>query len=196
MAQKIRFRMPFTTYHTWSCGHNRMKIFKLKSYCGLYLKAVWMTQQKYDFELVSYCLTDTRMDMVIRTKLNKEDVSRIMQFVKARFTEMFNELTGHEGTVWDKRFQDIVIDHEEYPEEYLRYLLNKFADMTRGYRFSRGKLNNIYNGVSPYFMEKNVCPLEITLHKFFMTLGDTFRERVGRLLLYSEGWRELPEFQF
>ena len=82
-----------------------------------------MCQEKYDFELIAAEPVGNHIHLIIRTLLDKESISKIMQYIKARIAEKYNRATGNTGPFWNERFGSTVIEEADDPEQYLLWLL-------------------------------------------------------------------------
>jgi len=47
-----------------------------------------------------------------------------------------------------------------------------------------------------YLDENHISPVKITLHKYFMKLGNTFKERVEKFLEYEQAYRKRLSLDF
>jgi len=162
-----------------------------EDYCKeLFLEVLKMTQEKYDFELNFYEIMNNHFHLIIRTVKGGASISRIMQYIKSRFTQRFNKLTGRIGPFWNERFRDIIVEMQDDPFNYLLWLLwylafnpirKNLASDPRDYRY--GSIN--------YYLGKNKDQkIRITHHDFFLFLGKSFKERITRFLFYEEAYRK------
>jgi len=69
----------------------------------LFLEVITKTQEKYSFELSAYVIMENHFHMIIRTVENGATISRIMQYIKARFAEKFNRMNARIGPFWNER---------------------------------------------------------------------------------------------
>ena len=190
MPRRLRICLPDVTYHVYSrCI--QWKDLMREDYCKeLFLEVLKMTQEKYDFELNFYEIMNNHFHLIIRTVKGGASISRIMQYIKSRFTQRFNKLTGRIGPFWNERFRDIIVEMQDDPFNYLLWLLwylafnpirKNLASDPRDYRY--GSIN--------YYLGKNKDQkIRITHHDFFLFLGKSFKERITRFLFYEEAYRK------
>ena len=62
----------------------------------------WMCQEKYEFELVATEIVSNHIPLVIKKLADKETISCIMQFIKARIAEKYNRAMGITGAFWNE----------------------------------------------------------------------------------------------
>ena len=92
MARPLRKCEPNLTYHIYSrCIEKRFMI-EDDSLKEMLIKIMIQTQKKYLFNLISYEIMDNHFHFIIQTVEGGATISRIMQYIKARFAERFNNL--------------------------------------------------------------------------------------------------------
>lgn len=190
MARKPRTCLPDVTYHVYSRCIERRNLLQKDHYKDLLVKVLARTQTMYKFELISYVIMDNHFHFVIRTLEGEADISRIMQYIKARFAEMYNRSNNRTGPFWNERYRDVIVEMQNNPVVYLLWLLwylgynpvrKNFATNPRKYRFS---------SLNVYLFEDHASPVIITIHEYFHFLGCNFRERVEKFLWYEDAYRE------
>jgi REP element-mobilizing transposase RayT len=155
-----------------------------------FIEAIKMCQEKYDFELIAAEPVGNHIHLVIRTLLDKETVSQIMQYIKARIAEKYNQSTGTTGAFWNERFRSKVIEEEENPEQYLLWLLWYIGYNPVRKGLSRDPRQNDVGFINVYLNKNHVAPVKITLHVFFTRLGETFEQCVEKFLCFEEAYRK------
>jgi len=152
----------------------------------LMLNVINMALVKYEFEMIEYTIMNNHFHFYIKTHKNGETISRIMQFIKSQFARRYNRLMDRTGPFWNERFSDTIIELTENPEQtfwdvfmYIAYnpVRSKYVIDPRQYS---------YGSFRSYLDEKYISPVPITLHEFFRKLGNTFHERVKKLLEIEE----------
>jgi hypothetical protein len=94
------------------------------------------------------------------------------------------------GPFWNERFKDIVIDSAEHPHHYLLWLLWYLAFNPIRKWIKGDPRKYPYSSINSYLDENHQGPVAITLHSFFIELGNTFSERVKYFLWYEEAYRK------
>lgn len=190
MPRPLRVCVEGATYHVYSRCIDRRDLMGGDIYKEMLVDTLRMTQEKYVFDLISYQILDNHFHLVVVTKPGEASISRIMQYFKARFAERFNRRNGRTGPFWNERFGDVIVDLQENPVFYLLWLLwylafnavrkNKVRD-PRAYRFG---------AINFYLDENHRDGVIVVRHRFFETLGNSFRERVERFLSIEDMYRK------
>ncbi len=189
MARKPREQIPGATYHVYSRCLQWADLMEQDYFKALFLDVILQAKEIYTFDLCFYEIMDNHFHLVIKTREGEANISRIMQYIKARFAEKYNRTTNRIGPFWNERFKDVIVENQGKPLHYFLWLLwylafnpvrkKRVAD-PRDYKF--GSINQYLNP------EKGPCA-PITLHEYFQYLGNTFQEKVATLLLYEEYYR-------
>lgn len=155
----------------------------------LMLNVLRMALERYSFELIGYSIMDNHFNFYIRTLNGGESISRIMQFVKSQFARRYNRMMNRTGPFWNERFSDLITELAKDPrrtffDTIMKICINPVLSLKntnpREYPYSSYRCY-----VDPHYTP----PVKITLHHFFMILGDTFDERAGRLNEYERSYR-------
>jgi REP element-mobilizing transposase RayT len=146
--------------------------------------------KKYRFKLIAYQIMDNHFHFVITTTLEGATISRIMQYIKARFAERYNKIMNISGPFWNDRFKDKIIEHSDNPQVYFCWLLWYLA-----YNPVRSKTTSDpryyqYGCINCYLREDYQAPITITIHKYYINLGKSFKERLNKFLYYEEAYRK------
>ena len=190
MARPLRNIAQGSTHHCNSSCHGKKNLLQ-SGWCRRYfLEAVRMCQEIYEFELIAAEIVGNHIHIIIRTLLGKEDVSRINQYIKARTAEMYNRATGSTGAFWNERFYSTVIEEADDPEQYLLWLLWYIGYNPVRKGLCRDPREGPVGFINCYLQKNFEAEVKITLHRFFLNLGDTFESCVERFLLYEEAYRK------
>src|SRR4030067_2338775 len=190
MPRPRRICLPDHTYHVTSLCIRKAFLIKQDFWKEILLGVIDRTLKKYDFELISYQIMDNHFHFIIKTTQNGPTISRIMQYIKARFAEIYNKKMNTTGPFWNERFKDKIIEHSDNPQMYFNWLMwylafnpvrNKTVSDPRDYK---------YGCINCYLYEDYPAQVKITLHKYFLNLGDTFKERLKNFLSYEEAYRK------
>ena len=160
------------------------------------MKVIRSTQKKYYFELNGFILLDNHFHLLIKTLPGQANISKIMHRIKFMFAKMYNKHTGRTGPFWNERFKSEIVEHVKDAANYLLYLLLKI-----GYNsFRKGKVRDPrdeeYSSFNCYLNESYKCKLKITLHSVFISLGNSFQERVKKFLSFEKSYREELAFSY
>ena len=189
MARPTRVTIKGLTHHVFSrCIEKRTML--LDEFASeLLLDIVRRAQEKYDFELIAYQIMDNHFHFIIRTLEEGPTISRIMQYIKARFSERYNRLTDRTGPLWNERFKDIIVEKTDNPQSYLLWLLWYLAFNPARKSIQCDPRSYRYSSINCYLDENHKSPVRVTLHSYFILLGKSFKERVDSFLWYEKAYR-------
>ena len=185
--RKPRFIAPNLTYHVTSrlieCK-NLMEDDRIKA---LFEYCITLSQAKYEFELINYQIMDNHIHLLIRTVDGGATISRIVQYIKSRFAQRFNKMMQRTGPVWNERFKDSIVEFADNPRMYLFNLIWYFANNPVRAGKVQSPFESYFGGSKAYF-DKNFSPtIKITLHHYFLELGNTLEECIAQLYAYVTG---------
>jgi REP element-mobilizing transposase RayT len=176
------------THHTFSRCHGKRYLLQGKYGKKYFIEAIQECQEKYDFDLIAAEIVANHIHLVIKTNLDKQTISRIMQYIKARIAEKYNRAMGETGSFWNERFGSSVIEEAENPEQYLLWLLWYIGYNPVRKGLSPNPRKNDIGFINCYLERNHVIPIRITLHQFFSKLGSTFEDCVKRFLFYEDAY--------
>jgi REP element-mobilizing transposase RayT len=190
MARNPRITERGNTHHVFSRCIEKRDLLIDAYFADLLIEVITMAQEKYQFELIAYEIMDNHFHFVIKTVIDGPSISRIMQFIKSRFAQRYNMLTGRTGPFWNERFKDTVVEKTERPRHYLLWLLWYLAFNPVRKNLIGDPLTYRYGSINSYLNENHHSRLKITPHEFFQDLGRSFAERVKAFLWYEEAYRK------
>ena len=176
------------THHTYSRCHGKRNLLLGKYGKKYFIESIRACQERYDFELIAAEIVANHIHLIIKTNRDKQTISRIMQYIKARIAEKYNSATGETGAFWNERFGSTVIEEVENPQEYLLWLLWYIGYNPVRKGLSRNPRTNDIGFINCYLDRNHATPVRITLHHFFCELGNTFEDCVKRFLFYEEAY--------
>lgn len=188
MPRPLRTIAQGVTYHCYTRCRQKRELLKGRYGKKHFIESVQMCQEKYGFELVAAEIVANHIHLVIKTLENKETISLIMQFIKARMAEKYNRATGETGPFWNERFGSTIIEDSDNPEEYLLWLLWYIGYNPVRKGLSGNPRKNEIGFINCYLDENFVSPLLFTLHEYFHRLGRNFKERVDKFLAYEDAY--------
>ena len=186
MPRKLRNIAQGMSHHCYTRCHGKKNLLQGRYGKKYFIEAIKMCQEKYDFELVAAEIVANHMHLVIKTTEDKETVSRIMQYIKARIAEKYNKTMNTTGPFWNERFDSKVIEEQEDPKQYLLWLLWYLGYNPVRKGLCRDPRKSDIGFINAYLVKDYEMPIKITLHKFFFELGDTFEECVKVFLTWEE----------
>ena len=186
MPRKQRNIAQGMTHHCYTRCHGKKNLLQGRYGKKYFIEAINMCQDKYDFELVAAEIVANHIHLVIKTTEDKETVSRIMQYIKARIAEKYNKAMNTTGPFWNERFDSKVIEEQENPKQYLLWLLWYLGYNPVRKGLCRDPRKSDIGFINAYLVKDYEMPIKITLHKFFHELGNTFEECVKVFLTWEE----------
>ena len=190
MPRKLVKQLENMTYHTWSRCIEWKPMMKEDYFKEVFLEVIYKTQKKYNFELNYFTVMDNHIHLVIKTLPGEATISRIMQYIKSRFAEIYNELTERIGPFWNERYKYSIIEESDDPENYLLLLLWYLAYNPVRKKFTEDPRNYYFSGINAYLVKDSVSVVKITLHNVFLNLGESFDDCSKALLEYEEFYRK------
>lgn len=177
-----------TTYHVWTRCVQRSPLMGNEYFRDLFLQVIRQTQRKYNFELNQFEIVDNHIHLIIYTLPGQATISRIMQYIKARFAEKYNKITDRIGPVWNERYRYSIVEQSEDPVKYLLWLLWYLAFNSVRKKIVKDPREYFFGGIKAYLNKNYKPPVEITLHKYFLNIGNNFQDRLNVFLKYEEAY--------
>jgi len=185
--RKLRFIAPNITYHVTSRIIECRNMMEEDSIKALFEYCITLALEKYEFELINYQIMDNHIHLLIRTVEGGASISRIVQYIKSRFAQRFNRMMQRTGPVWNERFKDSIVEFADNPRMYLFNLLWYFANNPVRAGKVKSPFESYFGGSRAYF-DRNYRPtVKITLHQYFLELGNTLEQCIERLCAYCRG---------
>lgn len=131
MARPLRIEFAGAYYHVTARGNARADIYLNDQDRLAFLQLLGKVCAQYDWCCHAYCLMTNHYHLVIET--GDASLSKGMRQLNGIYTQSFNRTHRRVGHVFQGRFQAILVDHNAYLLEVIRYvLLNPVrAGMTR-----------------------------------------------------------------
>jgi len=190
MPRPLRTIAQGVTYHCYTRCRGKRNLLQSRYGKRHFIESVQICQEKYHFEVIAAEIVANHIHPVIKTLENRETISLIMQFIKARMAEKYNRATGETGPFWNERFGSTIIEESDNPESYLLWLLWYIGYNPVRKGLSRDPRENEIGFINCYLNENFVLTLRFTLHEFFIGLGETFSERADEFLYYEDAYRK------
>lgn len=189
MARKTRIQMENLTYHITSRCIEWRSMMDQDFFKQVFLEVLAQTQKKYRFELNAYQIMDNHIHLVIRTLPGGESISKIVQYIKSRFSEKYNKLTGRIGPFWNERYHDTIIEHAENPHYYLLWLLWYLAFNPIRNKATDSPFKYPYSSIHEYIDSDRKPPVRVDFHRYFIELGESLKERLKRFSIIEDAYR-------
>ena len=190
MARKNRIQQPDLTYHIVSQCIEWRNMMEEDYFKECFLEILRRSKQKYHFQLISYCIMPNHIHLVIRTTKEGAPISRIMQYIKSRFAELYNKIVKRTGPFWNGRYKDSIVEFAKNAFHYLLWLLWYLAFNPVRKRICSNPLKYQYSSIRAYLEENADIGVPVDYHNYFLQLGSNFRDRVKQFLRYEEIYRK------
>lgn len=189
MPRPVRIQRENTTYHIWTRCLEWRSLLSAGSFKEMLREVLRQTQDFYSFDLVAYQIMDNHIHLIIRTVPQAAPISRIMQYLKARFAEQYNKKVGRIGPFWNERYRDSIIENSHRPDLYLIWLLwyLAFNPVRKGY--VSDPRTYPYGSIRSYLEEDYRDTVKITHHEYFTRMGNSFKERINKFLSFEEAYK-------
>jgi REP element-mobilizing transposase RayT len=178
MSRPLRLCLENVTYHVYSHCLERRDLITDDKLKKLFLQIVSNTKKKYDFQIIFYQILDGSFHLMIKTTIGGATISRIVQYIKARFAEKYNRLFGRTGPFWNGRFKDTILELCDNPVCTFFSLIWKIAYLLVKVRKSRNPRQYPFSSINMFLLEKYKPLLRIHSHKYFKEAGKNFHERM------------------
>jgi putative transposase len=169
------------TYHTYSFCHNSIPMLDNVLYREILSQVIIKTQQKYQFRLENFSIEKRNLHLVIQTIPGGTEISRIMQYIKSRFAEIYNRMHKRTGSFWNSRYKDTILEEFDDPEDLNLQLLWILSGKDIGLKDYIYKGEYQYSGILVYLtgVQSRGTPY-ISFSKAFLNLGRSHEERLRR----------------
>ncbi|MEW6526684.1 MAG: transposase [Spirochaetota bacterium] len=190
MARKLRVQMPGLTYHITSRCIEWRNMLEEEYFKACFVEILRRAKEKYPFKLIAYCIMDNHIHLVIHTVDDGAPIGRIMQYIKARFAELYNKVTGRTGPFWNERYKDSIIQFAKDGFHYLLWLLWYLAYNPVRKNLCSDPTTYHYSSIKAYLQEDADVGVPIDHHDYFVQLGETFAKRVASFMHYDAIYRK------
>lgn len=107
-------------YHIIVRGINKQDIFYDKQDYNKFLKEICNTKEKYQYEVLAYCLMPNHVHMEIKD--NKSSLAFIMRSLMVAYVSYFNKKYERIGHLFQDRFLSKPVENNEYVLDLQRYI--------------------------------------------------------------------------
>ncbi len=97
------------TYHVVARANRNEFILQSDAIKEMFLDTVSRARKKYDFHLINVCIMDNHIHLLIKPS-NRENLSKIMQWILSVFAMRYNRTFSLRGHVWYDRFKSKIVD--------------------------------------------------------------------------------------
>ena len=135
-------------FHVMVQGINKKYIFDKENEIKYYIKLINKLKQKYNVEIIAYCIMNNHAHMLIRTE-KVQNLSKFMQSLNTNYAFYYNKKHNRVGYVFRDRFKSQGIYTEKQLYSCIRYIYNNpvkagMCKKASEYMYSNYK-ENFYN---------------------------------------------------
>ena len=188
MGRKTRICEPGLTYHVFSRCIDKKDLMNCDKLKQLMLIVLDMALEKYEsrFDVNQFEILSNHFHFIITTQVDGPTISRIMQFVKSQYARRYNKMMNRSGPFWNERFGDRIIELSENPIFYFFYLSWYLAYNAIRKSYVKNPRDYKFSSINFLLDESFVQPVKLTFHKYFQRLGESFKERSKKFLVYEK----------
>ena len=104
MPRKPRFFLPGVPAHVVQRGNNRQAVFYDEADYRAYVGWLEEGRTRYGCAIHAYVLMTNHVHL-LATPLERDSISRLLQYVGRRYVPYVNQTYGRSGTLWEGRFK-------------------------------------------------------------------------------------------
>lgn len=112
-----------------------------------------------------------------------------MQFIKSQFARRYNRMMGRTGPFWNERFSDSITELSEDPQKTFFDTIMDMGFKPVKDQYVADPRDYPYSSFRCYVDQLYTPPVKITLHRYFMMLGKTFKERARRFHDFEKNYK-------
>jgi len=115
------------SYHVYNRGAHKERLFLHPDNYKYCLRLLHKYVQKYSVSLLAYCLMPNHYHLVLRQEMGGS-ISRCIQTLFNAYTQGFNKVTGHKGTLFQGEARRVLVESDQQLLHLIRYIhLNPVA---------------------------------------------------------------------
>ncbi|MGB4438642.1 MAG: transposase [Sedimentibacter sp.] len=122
MARHARIISNSGIYHIMVRGINKEQIFKKDFYKTKTLEILKDIKKETDFSIISYCVMDNHLHLLI--KITEDNLAVVMKKLNVKYAMFYNRLEKRYGYVFQDRFKSEAVEDDKYLLGALRYIHN------------------------------------------------------------------------
>ncbi len=107
-------------HHIYAWGNDRNPIFKARNHFEKYIDMLERLSAKFSIDIIAYALMDWHIHLFIFDPKNK--ISKFMEELHGGYATFFNKETGRVGHVFGERYNNKIVQPNEYGLWLSRYI--------------------------------------------------------------------------
>ena len=111
-ARKLKF-LANRYYHIYNRGVNHGAIFFLEDNYTYLLRLLKKNHKRYQISIAAYCLMPNHYHLLLKSH-HDDTIATFMQSLFGAYTQAVNRQQNRQGTLFQGRFQAILVDEEGY----------------------------------------------------------------------------------
>ena len=122
MGRPHRIQIPDVVYHVGSRGVEKRQIFDVTKHDReVFVGLLETTIKRHGWLCHAYCLMGNHFHLAVETP--DANIAAGMQYLKGRYAVWFNEQTGREGALFERRYFGELVTTEAHAYEVTRYIV-------------------------------------------------------------------------
>ena len=121
MARPLRIEYPGAVYHITSRGNEKKAVYKSDQDRSNFLNTLQHVNKRYNWICHAYCLMDNHYHLLIETPDGNLSIG--MRQLNGVYTQLFNNLHGRTGHLFQGRYKSILIQKDSHLLEVCRYVV-------------------------------------------------------------------------
>jgi putative transposase len=110
-----------TIYHIYNRGAHRSNIFLTDYHYKYLLQLMDRYRQQYHVEMYAYCLMPNHYHFLMRQRAGTS-LSRFLQTTFNAYTQAFNKMESHSGTIFEGAAKRITVEDDSYLVQLIGYI--------------------------------------------------------------------------
>jgi putative transposase len=124
MRRRKRIFKQHGYYHVYNRGNRKNPIFIDTQDKIVFIKNLKIYTKRFNIELEGYCLMYNHYHLILKTKNNPQDLSKMMQAFTTKFCLYYNKKYGLVGHVFQGRYNAVYVAPNWNLERVKKYLKN------------------------------------------------------------------------
>ena len=114
MPRANRYFLPGYIYHITHRCHDKDYLLKFSYEKKRYLYWLKRCVEKYLLKVITYCITDNHIHLLVHPKNDDQVIATSMQLIAGRVAQEYNERKSRTGAFWEDRYHATAIQSQDH----------------------------------------------------------------------------------
>lgn len=189
MSRPLRIEYENAVYHVMNRGARHAKIFHGEIFYQNFLACLVEANQRFGLQILAYCLMGNHYHLLLKTP--RANLSRCMRHIDGIYTQRYNRIKSHDGSLFRGRYKAIVVDVDSYLLQVSRYIHRNPIEMENPLV---SNLEEYPWSSYPAYINKTPCPEWLLRDEVLLVLNPNrkFEAYQGYVAVSTE--KELQDF--